>query len=83
MVEFASIIATLHISEFSQSLTPSSSSHPFAQIRTTMTSSLYDLISLFYGYDANDEGGQQDPAKFIETLTFAIDGQVYTDKIRK
>lgn len=48
-----------------------------------MASSLHDLVPLFYGLDANDEGGQQDPAEFIETLIFAIDGQVYVDKIRK
>lgn len=48
-----------------------------------MASSLHDLVPLFYGRDANDEGGQQDPAEFIETLTFAIDGQVYADEIRK
>lgn len=44
---------------------------------------LHDLVFLFYGRDANNEGGQQDPAKFIKTLTFAINGQIYTDKIRK
>lgn len=31
----------------------------------------------------NDNGGQQDPAEFIETLLFAIDGQAYTDEARK
>lgn len=42
-----------------------------------------DLVLLFYGRDANDEGGQQDPAEFIEDFTFAINGQVYADEIRK
>lgn len=48
-----------------------------------MGSSLNDLVPLFYGRDANDEGGQQDPAEFIMSLTFAIDGQAYADKTRK
>lgn len=48
-----------------------------------MAASLHDLVPLFYGRDANDEGGQQDPAEFIETLTFAIEGQVYADEIRR
>ena len=48
-----------------------------------MASSFYDLVSLFYKRDANNEGGQQDPAEFIKTLIFAIDGQIYADKIGK
>ena len=48
-----------------------------------MTSSLNDLVPFFYGRDANDECGQQDPAEFIENLTFAIDGEVYADETRK
>lgn len=44
---------------------------------------LHYLVSLFPGSDANNEGGQQDSAKFIKTFTFAIDGQVYANKIRK
>ena len=48
-----------------------------------MASSLIDLVPTFYGRNPNDEGGQQDPAKFIENLTFAIDGQAYTDEARK
>ena len=48
-----------------------------------MASSLNDLVPLFYGRDESDEGGQQDPAEFIENLTFAINGQVYTDEVRK
>ena len=83
VVKFANIIASLHNSESSQSLTPSSSPHSSIQIRTTMASSLHDLVPLFYGRDANNKGRQQDPAEFIETLTFAIDGQVYANEIRK
>lgn len=48
-----------------------------------MNSSLNDLVPCFYGRDISDEGGQQDPAEFIETLLFAIDGQAYTDETRK
>lgn len=48
-----------------------------------MTSSFYNLVPLFYGRDANNEGGQQDLAEFIETLSFAIDREVYANKIRK
>ena len=44
---------------------------------------LYDLVPLFYGRDANNKGRQQNPAEFIKTLTFTIDGQVYADQIRK
>ena len=75
VVEFANIIATLHTSESSQSLTPDSSPLPATLLPTTMTSSLNDLVPWFYGRDASDEGGQQDPVEFIENLTFAIDGQ--------
>ncbi len=49
-----------------------------------------NLVLLFYGCDASNEGGQQDLAvfqqdlaEFIKNLTFAIDGQVYTDEVRK
>ncbi|MCJ1343817.1 hypothetical protein MMC31_002014 [Peltigera leucophlebia] len=48
-----------------------------------MNSSLNDLVPCFYGRDVSDYGGQQDPAEFIETLLFAIDGQTYTDEARK
>lgn len=48
-----------------------------------MISSFHDLVTLFYEHDVNDKSGQQDPAKFIEILTFAIDGQIYVNKIRK
>ena len=41
-----------------------------------------DLVPLFYGRDVSDEGEQQDPAEFIKNLTFAMDGQVYTDEVR-
>ena len=51
--------------------------------QTSMASSLIDLVPTFNGRNPNDEGGQQDPAKFIENLTFAIDGQAYTDEARK
>ncbi len=48
-----------------------------------MTSSLNDLVPCFYGWDISDDGGQQDPAEFIETLLFAIDSQTYTHEARK
>lgn len=48
-----------------------------------MASSLNDLVPYFYGPDASDEGGQEDPAEFIENLTFAIDGKTNTDEARK
>ncbi len=48
-----------------------------------MNSSLNDLVPCFYGRDVSDDGGQQVPAEFIETLLFAIDGQTYTDEARK
>ena len=48
-----------------------------------MASSLSNLVTLFYGRDKSDHGGQQVPAEFIESLTFAIDGQVYTNEVRK
>lgn len=47
-----------------------------------MNFSLHNLVPCFYGRDVNDEGGQQDPTEFIETLFFAIDGQNYTDEAR-
>lgn len=86
VVEFANIIATLHKSESSnqsQSPTLGSSPRPSTPLSVTMTSTLNDLVPWFYGRDASDEGGQQDPAEFIENLTFAIDGQTYTDEARK
>lgn len=83
VVEFANIIATLHNSEFSQSLTPGSSPDPPTPLPPTMKSSINDLVPCFHGRDANDEGRQQEPAEFIETLVFAIDGQTYTDEARK
>ncbi len=86
IAEFATIIATLHDNQASVSsqnsrLIRSSLLPP--PTSTTMASSLNDLVPLFYGRDASDEGGQQDPAEFIKNLTFAIDGQVYTDEVRK
>ena len=48
-----------------------------------MTFLFNDLVPCFYGRDINDEGGQEDPSEFIETLFFAIDGQNYTDETRK
>lgn len=48
-----------------------------------MTTSFKDLIPHFFGRDVNDEGGQEDPAEFIENFNFAIDGQTYTDESRK
>ena len=48
-----------------------------------MNSSLHNLVPCFYGRDVSDEGGQQDPTEFIETLFFAIDGQNYTDEAKK
>lgn len=48
-----------------------------------MTSSLDDLVLLFYGRDANDDGGQQDLPQFIQTLNFAMDEQVYTNESRR
>lgn len=86
VVEFANIIAMLHISRSSdqrQLFIPGSLPHPSIPLPTTLTSSLNDLVPCFYGRDVNDEGGQQDPAEFIETLLFAIDGQAFTDEARK
>lgn len=48
-----------------------------------MAFSFYNFILLFYERDANNKGRQQDPGKLIETLTFIIDRQAYTNKIRK
>lgn len=48
-----------------------------------MNSSLNGLVPNFYGRDMSDNGEQKDPAEFIETLLFAIDGQAYTDEARK
>lgn len=83
VVEFSNIIATLHNSEFSQSLTPGTSTYPSTPISTTMTSSINDLVPYFYGRDVNNERGQKDPAEFIETLLFTIDGQTYTSEATK
>ena len=74
VVEFANILVTLHTSKPSPSFLLGSLPHPFTQIRTTIASSFHNLVFLFYGPDANNEDGKQDPAKFIETLTFVIDG---------
>lgn len=41
------------------------------------------LVPCFYGRDVSNDGGQQDPAKFIEILFIAIDGQTYTDETKK
>ena len=68
MVEFANIIATLHNSESSQLLTPSSSSHSSTQIYTTMASFFHDLVFLFYEYDANNEGGQKTQPNLLKPL---------------
>ncbi len=84
--KFATIIAKLYNNQTS---VPSQNSRPICSsllpppTPTTIASSLNDLVPLFYGRDASDEGRQQDPAEFIENLTFAIDGQVYTDEVRK
>lgn len=83
VVEFANIIAKLHNNKSSQLLKLSHSTHSSTQIRITMASSLHVLVNIFYERDANNEAGQQDLAKFIKTLTSAIDRQVYPDKIRK
>ncbi len=45
-----------------------------------MATSLKDLIPRFFGLDVSDERRQGDPAEFIENLSFAIDGQTYTDE---
>ncbi len=86
IAEFATIIATLHDN---QARVPSriprlirSSLLP-PPTPATIASSLNDLVSLFYERDISDEGGQQDLAEFIANLAFAIDGQVYTDEVRK
>ena len=84
--EFATIIATLHDNQASfpsRNPRPIPSSLLYSSTPTTMTSSLNDLVSLFYGRNTSNEGGQQDPAEFIENLTFAIHVQVYTDEVRK
>ena len=86
IAEFAIIIATLHDNQASGSSRnprPIRSSLLSPPTPTTMASSLDDLVPLFYGRDVSDEGGQQDPAEFIKNLTFAINGQVYTDEVRK
>ncbi len=86
IAEFATIIATLHDN---QANGPSRKPRPIRSFLlppptpSTMASSLNDLVLLFYGLDASDEGGQQDPAEFIKNLSFAINGQVYTDEVRK
>ncbi len=99
VAEFATIIATLHDNQGNapssnqrpiRSFLPATpSSHPSPPPPSTpssppiMAASLKDLIPYFHGRDANDEGGQEDPAEFIENLNFAVDGQVYTDQNRK
>ncbi len=86
IAEFATILATLHNN---QEIVPSwnprlicSSLLPPPTL-TTMAPSLNDLILLFYGRDESDEDRQQDPAEFIKNLSFAIDGQVYNDDVKK
>ncbi len=86
ITESATIIATLHDNQASvpsRNLRPILSSLLPPPTPTTIASSLNDLIFLFYGRYASNEGGQQDPAEFIENLTFAIDVQVYIDDVRK
>lgn len=58
VVEFGNIIATLHTSESSQSLTLNSLSHFFTQIYTIIAFSFYDLVLLFYERNVNNKGGQ-------------------------
>lgn len=48
-----------------------------------MNFSLNGLVPCFYGRDSSDHGGQQDPAEFIETVLFAMDGHTYSDEARK
>ena len=48
-----------------------------------MASSFYDPILLFYRHNANNKDGQQNLVKFIKIFTFAINEQVYANKIRK
>lgn len=83
VMEFANIIANLHNDESSQLFTSSFSIYPFTPIPTIMTFSINNLVPHFYGRDINNEAGQQDLEKFIETLLFTIDGQTYTNKARK
>ncbi len=86
IAEFATIIATLHDNQASgpsRNLRPIRSSLLPPPTPTRMSSSLNDLVPLFYGRDVSDKGGKQDLAEFIENLTFAIDGQVYIDEVRE
>ncbi len=86
VIEFASVLATLHNSDSSnQSRTPTPASTPLPSVPrpSRMATSLKDLIPYFSGRDVNDEGGQEDPAEYIENLNFAVDGQTYTDEDRK
>ena len=39
-----------------------------------MATSFKDLIPHFFDRDVNDEVGQEDPAEFIKTLNFAVEG---------
>lgn len=61
IAEFETITATLHDNQAS---VPSRNSRPICSFLlppstpTTMASSLNDLVPLFYGRDASDEGGQ-------------------------
>ena len=78
-MEFVNIIVSLHNSESSdqsQSLTPGSSPLPSVPPPTNMATSFKDLIPHFFGREVSDEG-QEDLAKFIKYLNFAIDGQTY------
>ena len=85
-MEFANIIATLHHSKSSSQShlpIPDSSFLLLGSPPSNMATSFKDLIPHFFGRDVNDEGGQENPAEFIENLNFAVDGQIYTDKTRK
>ena len=86
IAEFATIIAILHDNQASgpsRNPRPTCSSLLPPPTPTTIASSLNDLVPLLYGSDKSDEGRQQDPAEFVENLTFVIDGQVYTNEDRK
>ena len=45
-----------------------------------MVSSLNDLVPCFFGRNPSNEGGQEDPAEFLENITFATDSQIYTNE---
>lgn len=58
VVEFVNIIVTLHTSKPSKLPLPGSLLHLSIQIRIIIAFFLYDLVSLFYGCDAHNKGGQ-------------------------